>query len=94
MNVSSSVVEEPSLPTVFLDDLYPDPILPHRSHETYMDVLVCWGAKKGVANTGSHSNRKLDVNISVVYSDAVFSKMLVLAESRQPGRFPFTFVLS
>ncbi|SJL08852.1 uncharacterized protein ARMOST_12223 [Armillaria ostoyae] len=73
------VASDPDSSSVYLDDLYPDPILPRRSLGARATVLGHRGGRKGGSSTHSSLNRKLAVDVSVSNSDAVFDKTLVLA---------------
>ncbi len=66
--------------TVYLDDLYPDPILPQHSHGARLANISCQGNKRGGADTQTRSNWKLEVDVSVVDVNTVFHKMMVLAD--------------
>ncbi|PBK72229.1 hypothetical protein ARMSODRAFT_972886 [Armillaria solidipes] len=72
--------ESPVPPTVYLDDLYPDLILPRRLHDAYLANGSHRGSKRRGPDARIQSNWKLEVNISVMDADTVFRKMMVLAD--------------
>lgn len=88
MDKDDPVVESPVQSKVFLDDLYPDPILPKRSRGSHAANGSRRAGKNGGANAHTQSNRKLEVDVSVVDADTVFRKMMVLAESHKACMSP------
>ncbi len=73
-------------PDVYLDDLYPDPLLPARSRESCpAEKLSRGAAKKCAAAAQLASNKKLKVDVTVVDSDEIFHKTVVLDDSHDTG---------
>ncbi len=75
-----------SKPDVYLDDLYPDPLLPTCFRESCpAEKLGRGAAKKHAAAAQLASNKKLKVDVTVVDSDEIFCKTVVLDDSHDTG---------